>query len=80
MSSLRSSAWESSLAALTASVKAKVREMRRDGTTAMSRANFRQIVSTRGVTVPVDQFDALLASAIEAARVTSYFYGEVGAA
>lgn len=67
------SGWETSLAALTKSVKEKLRELKAEGTTRMSRANLRQIVSTRGVTVPPARFDELLDAAIKAAGAGSFF-------
>lgn len=63
-----------SLPIMVANVKAKVKELRRDGTTGMSIANLRQIVSTKGITVAPAQFDSLLRDAIDQSRLTSYFY------
>ena len=71
----RLSAWDESLAALTANIRTKVRELKRDGVTGMGRANLRQIVSTRGVNVPnANAFERLLDQAIERADAQGFIY------
>lgn len=66
--------WTESLNALTANIKAAVREAKRDQITGMSRGNLRQIVSTRGVNVPnQNAFERLLDQAIERANLPAGF-------
>jgi hypothetical protein len=65
--------WTASLQALAGNMRAKHRELKKDGTVSMSRANFRQIVSTRGVTVPVSAFDRLFDQAIDRADLPTGF-------
>lgn len=67
------STWTESLKAMTVNVQAKYRELRRDEITGISRANLRQIVSTRGVNVPPGKFDRLLDQAIEHAEFPTGF-------
>lgn len=57
-------AWDSSLKALKRNLRTLLAELRDDGITGMSRGNIRQIVSTRGVTVPPSMFDRLLDRAL----------------
>lgn len=66
--------WQQNLDTLTASVKAAVKQMRRDGTISMSRENFRQCVSTRGLDIRPDAFDRLLTEAIHNAHVHSFIH------
>lgn len=68
-------AWQASLDALTNNVKVCVRQCRRQGTIAMSRANLRQIVPTNGVHVAPAAFDRLLDQAIERAGVAAFVRG-----
>lgn len=65
--------WTKSLHALAGNMRAKHRECRKDGTVSMSRENFRMIVSTRGVNVPVSAFDRLFDQAIDYAQLPKGF-------
>lgn len=66
--------WDKQVALMASHVKAKVKELRREGPVGMSYGNLRQIVSTQGITVPVARFDDLVREAVAVARLTSYFY------
>lgn len=57
--------WEISKINLRDNMDRTVRECRRKGIVSMSRANFRQIVPTDGVSVPVDSYDRLFDEALD---------------
>lgn len=56
--------WSQSLRALRANLQKLHGQLRQDGITGMSHRNLRQIVSTRGVTVPPSTFDRLFSEAL----------------
>ncbi len=65
-------AWDDQVDIMTKNVKDKVRELKDDGVVGMSRRNLRQIVSTRGITVPPSAFDRLLDEAIQKAGARKF--------
>ena len=48
----RDGEWDDNVAVLTQSIKKAVQSAKKDGTTAMSKANLKQVISTRGVNLP----------------------------
>ena len=65
--------WEVSKINLRDNMTRTVRKCRRDGIVSMSRANFRQIVATDGVSVPVHSYDRLFDETIKSSRSISQF-------
>jgi len=68
--------WAAQVDVLAKNVKDKVRELKADGVVGMGRRNFRQVVSTRGVTVAPGAFDRLLDEAIKKAGVGKFIYAQ----
>ena len=67
--------WENNLKRFTDNVKRDYKKIRKNGTSGMSIRNFRQIVDTKGITIPPAQFDRLLECAINQANIpNSFFY------
>lgn len=56
--------YEQNLELMKKTVKSEIRRLKRTGVVGMSYANFRQIVPTKGLTIPPSAFDRLLLEAI----------------
>lgn len=65
--------WEVSKIDLHLNMIRTIQKCRRDGIVSMSRANFRQIVPTDGVSVPVHSYDRLFDETIKSSRSISQF-------
>ncbi len=68
--------WEVSKIDLHLNMIRTIQKCRRDGIVSMSRANFRQIVPTDGVSVPVDSYDRLFDEALDLTiRISQFVKG-----
>lgn len=65
--------WEVSKIDLHLNMIRTIQKCRRDGIVSMSRANFRKIVPTDGVSVPVNSYDRLFDETIKSSRSISQF-------
>jgi hypothetical protein len=68
--------WSDSVHTLAKSIRAKVRELKREGTTGMSRDNLKMIVSTAGLTIAPNPsaFARCFEQALEVAEVNGFVY------
>jgi biotin operon repressor len=67
--------WDEQLAMMVENVKAAVSRLKDEGVVAMSRRNFRSVVSVRGIyPATAARFDRLLDQAIAAAEVGDFLY------
>ena len=65
-------AWTENVDTMANNLKTLVKQLRKEGTVSMARANVRQLVSTKGITVAPAQFDRLLDQAIERADLEKF--------
>jgi len=64
--------YNESLKCYVRNMKAMIAKAKRDGIVGMSRANLRQIVSTKGLTIPPAAFDRLVDDAIRIVKVKGF--------